>query len=458
MTIIILAVHHLYFFCLYFQLLRDTLIVDNFIGLTVMTCSYLWPESTGDFGQMYCVAITAVTMLISIPGNALTGLIIVRSETLRSEPAYLLICSVCLADTLVSTVAQPLYITTLLIKTRRSCLIDHAFFTFAWISSVASTLGIINITVDRYVYIVHPLQYPTYITKTRARLMMVAVWSVAVLYGIIPNFYYKPMGLHSTTLIILILISIFMGYTYRKVYKKVTNASNPPLPGDYSKHQKLKAKSQNQATRTVLLVVLAFFGCWFPWTVTTFLISLFKHVKSLKSFTNDSIIMKLHWIFLGIGYSNSALNVFIYSRKNTVLRLTIQKFLGFKSCSDQSSPKQIPKSLGCCLISLINQKLKNRRDIKRRTKSFVDKFETPVIASPLDIIPADNQGNLEAVATIHNGSLAMISNNNNIDKYLDEPTVSLNLRSNSWCGNETKQTSFDIKRHRTETQLSILSV
>lgn len=422
--------------------------------------SHLWPEATGEIGQYVCMVITGITMLISIPGNVLTALIIIKSETLHSEPAYLLICSVCLADTLVSTVAQPLYIVTLSYGTRSSCIIDHTYFAFAWISSVASTLGIITITFDRYLYIVHPLRYKILMNKARAKCMIILVWLIAVLYGIIPNFYHQPLVLHSTTLTILIATAFFMGYTYGKVYSKVTNAANPPLPTNSSKYQKMRMKSQNQATRTVLLVVVAFFGCWFPWVVVSFIISLFHHIDSLQGFSSDSIIMKLHWIFLGAGYSNSALNVFIYSRKNTVLRSTIQKFVEITFGIEHNGDNG--QKCVCCLILLLREKLKTR---KRQSRMKTPKNQPAVISH------ADAENNNQVIEIHHDDHVIGINEDilvlekqvarDNTAFYDELPVINdiLNadvLRRKSWCGKEIFERS--LKRTRAETQLSILSI
>ena len=297
-----------------------------------MGCRYMWPATPNEFGQYYIVAVTSFTILIAAPGNILTAIVVMRNITLRNEPAYILICSVCCADAIVAIVTQPLFMTTVLLGSRFSCTIDHVFFVFAWLSSVSSTLGIVTITFDRYAYIVHPLHYQSIMTKRRAKYMIIVVWTTAVLFSTLPLFYHNRLILQTSVLGITSLIAVFMIVTYSKVYRQVVNSADHP-PVLASQHQQkvdiqkmknaLKQKSQNQATKTVLFVVLAFFGCWSPWVIISFLMALGNFVPYLHKMN----FIALHWIFLGLGYSNSALNIFIYSRKNTVLQKAVSRFL-----------------------------------------------------------------------------------------------------------------------------------
>ncbi|XP_057294122.1 adrenocorticotropic hormone receptor-like [Hydractinia symbiolongicarpus] len=337
-----------------------------------MSCVYIWPHVSGNFGQIALVILTCVAMTISIPGNILTGFIVIRNETLRNEPAYLLICSVCLADIIVSTITQPFFIATMLLGTRKSCNLDNTYFSFAWVSSVSSALGVITITFDRYLYIVHPLHYRTYMTQRRAIMMITVVWAIAIMFGTLPLLWHNSLVLHTITLVVLVVISVFMAYTYGRVYIKLRTTKEPPTLNTASKKRKLK--SQNQATRTVLLVVLAFFGCWYPWSIISFVIALHDAMPGLQSYAVNSYVLKLHWISLTFGYFNSALNVFIYSRKNTVLRSAIAKYLRCNSVRAESnlaehkSPKKDdttkPRAASAFSIFLKDEKTKqpNRKD------------------------------------------------------------------------------------------------
>jgi len=314
-----------------------------------MQCHFIWPPSPQWFGQYYIIAVTAVTVLIAAPGNLITALVVIRNIALRNESAYLLICSVCFADAIVATVTQPLFAATIILGSRHSCVLDHVYFGFAWLSSVSSTLGIVTITLDRYVYIVHPLLYHTLMTKRRARYMICMVWSIGILFGVLPLVYHNSLILQASVLFIMISIAVFMVYTYGKVYRQVSQAVDNLPPACVTKTNVVthKQKSQSQATKTVLLVVIAFFGCWFPWVIVSFMVALSDFVPALKVDGLYSLLMKLHWIFLGLGYCNSALNVFIYGRKNTVLQKAVSKYL---------VDKQIPLISRCFCGKQVEQK------------------------------------------------------------------------------------------------------
>ncbi|XP_065664938.1 melanocyte-stimulating hormone receptor [Hydra vulgaris] len=291
-------------------------------------CKFLYPEVDGNYGQLPIIVFTSVSMCISIPGNIITGLTILRNFKLRSEPAYLLICSVCVADTLVGAAAQPFLITATVLGMKRSCILDRVYFVLAWLSSCASTLGVMTITIDRYLYIVHPMNYTILMTQQRATIMIFIVWFTSLLFATMPIIYYNMLALHITALSVFIFITSFMTYTYGKVYFKLKVPSTS-LP--FSRIHGRKTKVRTQASRTILMVVIGFFGCWYPWVIISLLVALSKQQNSSKAnITPSSFIIKLYWIFLTLGYSNSALNVFIYSRKNTILRKAVEKFLGLK--------------------------------------------------------------------------------------------------------------------------------
>ena len=285
-----------------------------------MPCSYMWPYNSNYWTQYILIVATGATMIISIPGNIFTGYVIASSQNLRNEPAYILICSVCVADTLLSSMAQPLYITMNLLGGRRNCLIDNIYFVCGWFSSVASTLGIIAITLDRYVYIIYPLHYRQQMTKKRAQCMTGTVWLIATLFATIPLVYHNSLLLSFVTLLTLIVVTVFMAFSYKKVYREIRS--------NLQKSTKtVKSRREHQATSTVLFIVLAFSVCWYPWTIVSFMIALHNQVSSVGPLQKNATIIKLHWIFLAIGYFNSALNVYIYGRKNTVLREAMRKKL-----------------------------------------------------------------------------------------------------------------------------------
>ncbi|XP_066927070.1 melanocortin receptor 5-like [Clytia hemisphaerica] len=297
-----------------------------------MECRFLWVDSDNTSTAPFFVAITVLAICIALPGNILTAHIILHKHDLRNEPTYLLIASVCIADVLVASIVQPLFICTMLLGTRHYCSLDNVYYTSAWISAMASGVGVLPITLERYMYIVYPLKYTFYVTKKRAQVAITLLWVMSLAFGVLPLFWYDSLLNHSISLFIVLLISFLMVCSYSKIYSKVQNVvpvhQDSQTTGNKNVGRRRKNRLQGQATRTVFFVVLSFFLCWFPYLMISFIISLYNYdnTDSLTNFTRDSIMMKLYWGCLLVGYCNSAINVFIYGRKNSVLRREISNY------------------------------------------------------------------------------------------------------------------------------------
>ena len=306
-----------------------------------MECTFIWVASNNsDTGPFY-VFLSILAICISLPGNTLTALIIFTKPELRNEPTYLLICSVCIADVLVASVVQPLFMCTMLLGTRRYCYLDNAYYVFAWVSAIASGLGILPITLERYIYIMHPLHYSFYITKRRAQLAIMLLWSIALTFGLLPVFWYNSILNHSVSLFIVVLVSSSMFYSYARIYLQAHRSIAPvQIIRSATAKKSRKRRIQGQATRTVFFIVLSFFVCWFPYVLVSFLVAVRNYGSNINNGSGssgsssqmtysgrNSLAMRFYWGTLLLGYCNSSVNVFIYGRKNSVLRRAVGNFV-----------------------------------------------------------------------------------------------------------------------------------
>ena len=304
-----------------------------------MECTFLWVDSdNSDTGPFYAI-ISVLAICISLPGNTLTALVIFTKPELRNEPTYLLICSVCFADVLVASVVQPLFICTMLLGTRRHCYLDNAYYVFAWVSAVASALGVLPITLERYIYILHPLRYNLYITKRRAQLAITLSWLIALSIGLLPLFWYDSVLNHSMSLFIVLLVSSSMFYSYARIYLQARRSIAPvQIIRAATAKKSRKRRIQGQATRTVFFILISFFACWFPYVLVSFLIAVHNYRSNninnngggglrQNHYERDSLAMHFYWGTLLLGYCNSSVNVFIYGRKNSVLRRAVGNYL-----------------------------------------------------------------------------------------------------------------------------------
>ena len=132
----------------------------------------------------------------------------------------------------------------------------------------------------------------------------------------------------------------------------------------------------------MLFVVLAFFGCWYPWVIVSFMIALTDFVPVLRAEGLNSVLMKLHWIFLGLGYCNSTLNVFIYGRKNSVLQKAVSKYL---------ADKKIPFISQCFCGKQVEQKVIRYNEGNRLRAATINSVQTTASPMPSPLPKARSQ-------------------------------------------------------------------
>ena len=280
--------------------------------IITVTGDEFWPPVSIPYGAVILATMHAITMSVSLPGNLLIILAIITHRTLKEQNAYLLIASVCCADILVSLSAQPLNIYSILYGVSKTSKELHLILFFCvWGFCGASAFGVINVTLDRFIYIIYPLHYEIMLTHTRTLILVLIQWSCGLAYGGLPIIDIIKTSLPTSiaSLVTLILMTIIMVYIYQKVYEDIRRIGNVD-----------QRRPQNQVNKTIFLIVIVFSFCWFPYITINFL-------KSTQQFRDNQLFAAVYYWSLGLGCWNSCFNVFIYGLKNTTLRNKVKKMI-----------------------------------------------------------------------------------------------------------------------------------
>ncbi|CAH3113776.1 unnamed protein product, partial [Pocillopora meandrina] len=104
-------------------------------------------------------------MLLSIIGNALVLVAILRTPSIRS-PSVIFLCNLAVSDLLVGLVVQPVYVAAEIARTVRA--LSQAAETVGFAGCGVSLATMTAITVDRFLALHYHLQYPNLITTSRA--------------------------------------------------------------------------------------------------------------------------------------------------------------------------------------------------------------------------------------------------------------------------------------------------
>lgn len=266
-----------------------------------------------------------------IVGNLLVLIIVWRTSKLH-EPNYFFLCSLSVADLLVGLVYCPLLLVSVVKQSwvfgNSMC---HVHAVTVGISLNASLMSLCAISIDRYYFITRPLRYRDIVTRRRTVISIVFVWLHSVFWAIAPLFGWgeyiyeagtatcKPnwngegVGDKSYALCLAVVCFLFpvlvMILAYSMIYKTARKQlRNIQIPGGVTKEQ---STERNKASKTVLMIIGAFFLCWSVYTS----VSLWKLFASLSD-----LPPRLVRIGIYLAISNSCVNFYIYAIRDKVFR------------------------------------------------------------------------------------------------------------------------------------------
>ena len=114
-------------------------------------------------------------MLISILGNVLVLVAIIRTPCIRST-SMIMLCSLAVSDLLVGFIAQPLFIADELIKVNPVLYRVSAMIGFAVCGVSLATITVFS--VDRFLALHYHMRYATLVTKSRVIYIIVSIWFI----------------------------------------------------------------------------------------------------------------------------------------------------------------------------------------------------------------------------------------------------------------------------------------
>lgn len=273
-----------------------------------------------------------------IVGNLLVLIIVWRTSKLH-EPNYFFLCSLSVADLLVGLIYCPLLLVSVVKQSwvfgNSMC---HVHAVTVGISLNASLMSLCAISVDRYYFITRPLRYRDIVTRRRTVIVIVFVWLHSVFWAIAPLFGWgeyiyeastttcKPnwngegVGAKSYALCLAVVCFLFpvlvMILAYSVIYKTARKQlRNIQIPGGVTKEQ---STERNKATKTVLMIIGAFFLCWSVYTS----VSLWKLFASLSD-----LPPRLVRIGIYLAISNSCVNFYVYAIRDQVFRKGLKRLL-----------------------------------------------------------------------------------------------------------------------------------
>ena len=235
-----------------------------------------------------------------------------------------LLLSLAVSDVGVGLVVLPFY-TSLLVKTLQqnssNCTTYNVFFVTLHFLSITSFLGVVAVSVDRFLAIHLHLRYQELVTHKRVFAVVISIWVSSALFSLARMWF--PAKIHSLVLLICGVIALVLtAVVYIRIYLSVKRHKN--------QIQALQVQQAGQTSETtyfasliksavgIFYVYLLFFACYLPLFIFLVAFEITGTSIALKKFS----FFSLTFVFL-----NSSLNPVIYCWKMRHVRHSIVDIL-----------------------------------------------------------------------------------------------------------------------------------
>ena len=231
----------------------------------------------------------------------------------------ILLLSLAASDLWVGLLTQPLFIAFLLLRIEQSSnsvihTVEIAYYTQHVLFSSASFLGVVALTVDRYLAICLHLRYQELVTHRRVVAVVIATWVLSVILSLLTWIITRQVIL----IILVTLQAVFIittGFSYYKIYAIIRRLKN-----QICALQIQQAAQNDGMANTVRLrktavgtfyVYIAFLACYGP---------LFCVLLSLRIYGKTTLLLQLWYYAMTLVFMNSSLNPLIYCLKMRQVR------------------------------------------------------------------------------------------------------------------------------------------
>ena len=216
--------------------------------------------------------------ILTIVGNGFVIFLVCRKRQLRTETNTFIV-SLAVADSAVGMIAAPSYFLCNMIN---ECISDKKASSFVinvWVFILyASGTNLFSLVLERYIAVMKPLKYITFMTSRRVIQMVLTSWAIPFLFAIISlamglnSFHRHSAYFYLLFEVILCVIFIFcVASMFLVVYK---NSKNRILPKQMQLNKRFaKVKVQNtSAVKWLALVTFVFLSCYGLFTRCSLLI------------------------------------------------------------------------------------------------------------------------------------------------------------------------------------------
>ncbi|XP_020893180.1 octopamine receptor Oamb-like [Exaiptasia diaphana] len=301
------------------------------------------------------ITMLSVMIVCGILGNSLVCISMVKCSFLRRTLSNYLVVSLALSDLLVCTSVLPFDIIYWMDFPQwtiggYACNIWNSLF---YLMMTASVMNLVLISGDRFIAVVYPFRYPTWVTYRVIKVLLTSVWVYSVGVGatlfvlLVPpdgDYYSFDLGEYGDfkwylnignvlipfSIMVLLYIKIYVIARHHSRRMSTSQASDGSVVNNRISET---LRRELRIAKALGVIVLCFLLCWLPYVVLNFMT------------LNDSIyydcnIELADTVFCWLAYMNSVLNPILYAYTNHDFRRAFKsifsRFLTRHQVSDQS--------------------------------------------------------------------------------------------------------------------------
>ena len=281
------------------------------------------PKSGFETIVMANCILNAPLMLLSILGNALVLVAILRTPSIHS-PSVIFLCNLAVTDLLVGLVVQPAYIAQQIVRTVSA--LQDAVTAMGFAGCGVSLWTMTAITVDRFLALHYHLQYPNLMTTSRAIYTIVTLWcnitlfSFSILWS--RRIYYFLTAFCITICLLVCLVCFIKIYRIVRRHQLQIQVQQQAVENSIDTHEQ-QIRQSTRSAKNIFIYFLAMILCYSPFSIAVF----------ISGFT--SIDLKVVATFsLTVVLMNSSINPFLFCWRMTELRAAVFKTVKLFSCRE----------------------------------------------------------------------------------------------------------------------------
>ena len=261
-------------------------------------------------------------MLLSIVGNALVLVAILKTPSLRS-PSVIFLCNLAVSDLLVGLVVQPVYIVEQMVKTVPK--LQEAVGGMGFAGCGVSLWTMTAITVDRFLALHYHLRYPNLMTTSRAIYTIVTIWCIITLFSFSvlwsPRIHYF-LGAFCITICLLVCLVCFI-----KIYQIVRRHQvqihvQQQAVENSTDTNKQQIRQSTKSAKNIFIYFLVMILCYTP--------LFFVYIILINNL--NSIVLRTFPVT--VAFMNSSINPFLYCWRTPELRRAVFKTARLLFCRE----------------------------------------------------------------------------------------------------------------------------